>query len=97
MIFRHTVFFINNVAEKHKYPDPTDSKSSGHNRIQIQSTEKCVDLLYFTLERYFTENWEKIFPRKETARGLSPNFYIHITVSDLCIPTNQSAYLAAAK
>jgi hypothetical protein len=27
-----------------------------------------------------------VFPEKEL-RGLSPNFHIHVSVSDLCIPT----------
>ncbi len=38
------------------------------------------------LQRYCTENWEKIFPERKL-RHLSPNFYIYITVSDLYIPT----------
>ncbi len=39
-----------------------------------------------TLQRYYTENWEKIFPEGKL-RGLSPNLYIHIPVRDLYIPT----------
>jgi hypothetical protein len=39
-----------------------------------------------TLHRYCTENWEKIFSETKL-RGLSPNFYIHISVSELYIPT----------
>jgi hypothetical protein len=39
-----------------------------------------------TLQRYWTENWKKIFPERKL-RGLSPNFYIHIYVCDLYIPT----------
>jgi hypothetical protein len=30
-----------------------------------------------TLQRHWTENWEKIFPERKL-RGLSPNVYIHI-------------------
>jgi hypothetical protein len=33
-----------------------------------------------------TENLKQIFPEKEL-RGHSPNFHIHISVSDLYIPT----------
>jgi hypothetical protein len=33
-----------------------------------------------------TENWKQIFPEKES-RGHSPNFHIHVFVSDLYIPT----------
>ncbi len=32
------------------------------------------------------EMWIYVFPEKEL-RGLSPNFYIHVSVSDLYIPT----------
>jgi hypothetical protein len=33
-----------------------------------------------------SENSKQIFPEKELC-GLSPNFYIHVSVSDLYIPT----------
>ncbi len=39
-----------------------------------------------SLQRHNTENWKQIFPEKEL-RGLSPNLYIHVSVSDLYIPT----------
>jgi hypothetical protein len=39
-----------------------------------------------TLQSYSTENWRKIFPERKL-RGLSPNLYIHISVSDLYIFT----------
>jgi hypothetical protein len=45
----------------------------------------CVNLRY-TLQRQNTEISKQIFPEKEY-RGLSPNFYIHASVSDLYIPT----------
>jgi hypothetical protein len=38
------------------------------------------------IQRHNTENWKQIFPEKEL-RGLSPNFHIHVSVSDLYIPT----------
>ncbi len=38
------------------------------------------------LQRQNAEIAKQIFPGKEY-RGLSPNFYIHASVSDLCIPT----------
>ncbi len=37
------------------------------------------------LQRHYTENFKQIFPEKEL-RGLSPNSYIHVSVSDLHIP-----------
>jgi hypothetical protein len=38
------------------------------------------------LQRQNTEISKQIFPEKEY-RGLSPNFHIHVSVSDLYIPT----------
>ncbi len=38
------------------------------------------------LQRTNTENLKKIFPEKEL-RGNSPNFQIHVSVSDSYIPT----------
>ncbi len=46
-----------------------------------------------TLQRHSAENSKQIFPEKEL-RGLSPNLYIHVSVSDLYIPT---AFSAAGK
>jgi hypothetical protein len=39
-----------------------------------------------TLQRQNTEILKQIFPEKEY-RGDSPNFHIHVSVSDLYIPT----------
>jgi hypothetical protein len=39
-----------------------------------------------TLQRKNGENLKQIFPEKEY-RGLSPNFNIHVSVSELYIPT----------
>jgi hypothetical protein len=41
-----------------------------------------------------TKIGEKIFPERKL-RSLSPDFYIHISVFDLYIPTIRSAYLLA--
>jgi hypothetical protein len=38
------------------------------------------------LQRQNTENSKKVFPEKEF-HGHSPNFHIHVSVSDLNIPT----------
>jgi hypothetical protein len=43
-------------------------------------------LLGPTLQRQNAENLKQIFPEKEY-RGLSPNFYIHVSVSELYIST----------
>jgi hypothetical protein len=47
----------------------------------------CTLVAYYdTLQRQNTEISKQIFPEKEY-RGLSPNFHIHASVSDLYIPT----------
>ncbi len=45
-----------------------------------------------TLQRQNAENLKQIFPEKEY-RGLSPNFHIHVSVSELYIPTMGLAVL----
>jgi hypothetical protein len=42
--------------------------------------------LQCTLQRTNTKNWKQIFPEKKL-RGHSPNLQIHVSVSDLYIPT----------
>jgi hypothetical protein len=37
------------------------------------------------MQRHNTENSKQIFPEKKL-RGYSPNYYIHVSVSDLNIP-----------
>ncbi len=43
-------------------------------------------MLLLSLQRNNTENAKKIIPEKEL-RGHSPNCHIHVSVSDLYIPT----------
>jgi hypothetical protein len=38
------------------------------------------------LQRHNTDNSKQIFPEREL-RGLNPNFHIHVSLSDLYIPT----------
>ncbi len=45
-----------------------------------------------TLQRTNTKNSKQIFPEKEL-RGHSPNFHIHVSVSDLYIPMIDLAIL----
>ncbi len=45
-----------------------------------------------TLQRQNAENLKQIFPEKEY-RGLSPNFHIHVSVSELYIPTMGLTFL----
>ncbi len=42
--------------------------------------------MWNALQRQNAENLKPIFPEKEY-RGLSPNFHIHVSVSELYIPT----------
>jgi hypothetical protein len=42
--------------------------------------------VFYTLQRQNAENLKQIFPEKEY-RGLSHNFHIHVSVSELYIPT----------
>jgi hypothetical protein len=49
-----------------------------------------------TLQRQNAENLKQIFPEKEL-RGLSPNFHIHVSVSDLYIPRIGLPILLAGK
>jgi hypothetical protein len=48
------------------------------------------------LQRHNIENSEQIFSEKEL-RASVPNFHIHVSVSDLYIPTNGSASSDAGK
>ena len=45
-----------------------------------------------TLQRQNTEISKQIFPEKEY-RGLSPNFHIHVSVSELYIPKMELPFL----
>ncbi len=45
-----------------------------------------------SLQRHNNENSKQIFPEKEL-RGLSPDFHIHVSVSDLYIPTMVCLYI----
>jgi hypothetical protein len=47
----------------------------------LKNANKEVD----ALQRKNAENWKQIFPEKEY-RGLSTNFHIHVSVSELYIP-----------
>jgi hypothetical protein len=49
-----------------------------------------------TLQRKNAENLKQIFPEKEY-RGLSPNFHIHVSVSELYIPTMELPFLLAQR
>ncbi len=51
----------------------------------ILSAICAKNLIRLTLQRQNTEISKQIFPKKEY-RGLSPNFHIHVPVSDLYIP-----------
>jgi hypothetical protein len=75
-IFRKVYFFIFQNTE-----------SSFRNLILFES--KNFIAVVNALQRQNTEISKQIFPEKEY-RGLSPNFHIHASVSDLYIPTYKS-------
>jgi hypothetical protein len=47
-----------------------------------------------TLQRKNAENLKQIFPEKEY-RGLSPNFHIHVSVSELYVYSHDGAAVSA--
>jgi hypothetical protein len=51
---------------------------------------------YHAMERHSTENSKQILPEKELL-GLSPNFHIHVYVSDCTYSHNWTAYSVAGK
>jgi hypothetical protein len=46
----------------------------------------CHPNIAYYLSSHCKENPIYVFPEKKLP-GLSPNFYIHVSVNDLCIPT----------
>ncbi len=64
-----------------------------HRKKDRESTD-LVQICFHTLRRANTENWKQLFPEKEL-RGHSPNFHIHVSVSDLYVYSHdESAYSA---
>ncbi len=62
--------------------------------IQAARTSNKPSTFTIALQRKNAENWKQIFPEKEY-RGLSPNFHIHVSVSELYvyIPTMELPFL----
>jgi hypothetical protein len=57
--------------------------TSWHSRVAARSALFQVNCpLFITLQRHNTENSKQMFPEKEL-RGRSPNFHVHVSVSDL--------------
>jgi hypothetical protein len=52
----------------------------------VDGRESLALCVLCALQRQNAENLKQIFPEKEY-RGLSPNFHIHVSVSELYIPT----------
>jgi hypothetical protein len=52
----------------------------------IRLTYHTSTAVVLTLQRQNAENLKQTFPEKEY-RGLSPNFQIHVSVSEIYIPT----------
>jgi hypothetical protein len=51
---------------------------------------------YYAIERHSAENSNQILPEKELL-SLSPNFHIHVSLSDCTYSQDLSAYSAAGK
>jgi hypothetical protein len=61
--------------------------TSGNSRMAARSALFQVSRhLFIALQRHNTDNSKQIFPEKELG-GHSPNFHIHVSLSDLYIPT----------
>jgi hypothetical protein len=50
------------------------------------SRQLPIAWIHTALQRHNIENSKQLFPEKEL-RGHNPNFYIHVSVSDLYVPT----------
>ncbi len=55
-------------------------------RKKDRESKELVQSCFHTLQRTNTENWKQLFSEKEL-RGHNPYFHIHVSVSDLYIPT----------
>jgi hypothetical protein len=67
--------------------EPVDivTEATDAEEVEVDLGRSCpAQVQGITLQNYCTENGKKIFPKRKL-RGLSPNLYIHISVSDLYI------------
>jgi hypothetical protein len=55
-------------------------------KVQCTNCSSYFEEKVYTLQRKKADNLKQIFPEKEY-RGLSPNFHIHVSLSELYIPT----------
>ncbi len=76
-------FLFNNrfVWRLKKYLSQT-CVSVNHKNISVNKHVRNI----YTLQRKNAKNWKQIFPEKEY-RGLSPDFHIHVSVSELYMYT----------
>jgi hypothetical protein len=69
---------------------PTNVSEMVLPRSAFQTSEPKILLIWyfvsFTLQKTNIGNWKQIFAEKDL-RGHSPHFHIHVSVSDLYIPT----------
>jgi hypothetical protein len=63
------------------------------NQFTHQTGSEYLILGCYALQRHNTENSKQIFPEKVLC-GLTPNVHIHVSMTDLLIPTIKSAYSA---
>jgi hypothetical protein len=66
--------------------------TSGSGTPQDALILRCFDLDHGTVFFHNAENLKQIFPEKEY-RGLSTNFHIHVSVSELYVPRMELPFL----
>jgi hypothetical protein len=74
------------LAGARQVSDVHGDKKGLKSRMQNHSTSEMTFYIFSALQRKNGENLKQIFPEKEY-RGLSPNLHIHVSVSELYIPT----------
>ena len=65
-------------------------RQESRKKINVDVVDVVISNIHLscTLQRQSAENLKQIFPEKEH-RGHSPNFHIHVSVSDLYIPRHR--------
>ncbi len=79
-----TCLSLHQKGKKHIIKCTNLIEKVGHNICQCKRVHKCIE--FTALPRHNTENSKQIFPEKDL-HGLISNFHIHVSVSNLYIPT----------
>jgi hypothetical protein len=84
--------FSGTPVEIHTNPSHTPLVNHQLQHIVGAARRACTGLAIHSMQRKNSENLKQIFPGKEY-RGLSPNFHIHVSVSELYIPMMELPFL----